>query len=167
MGDAIEYLANYQILEIANILFFSITIIVLTVRLVEKILKGIYSRFLFLYNKKRGKENEKESIENIVKKINELSELVKALDSKLDAQQQEIQRNREVNAAVDLTLLRDSILGGMRFFNQNKDEHGNVHISMSDHENMSHLFEQYFKLNGNGSVKRKFENEFSKFIIDD
>ena len=66
----------------------------------------------------------------------------------------------------DCAILRDRILGGMRYFSQNRDEQGNVHISISAHENMEHLFEEYFNCHGNGTVKSMYENEFKKFIID-
>lgn len=206
MDEAIGYLTSYSFIEIANILFFSITLIVIVVRAIEKMGKKVYSYFIYLYNAKRGKEVEEETIGNSIKKIKELSNsveeieqqqkrnvamfteheleiihtletlsenmtelsgLVKNLDSKIDKQQQEIKRNNKATTEVDLTLLRDRILGAMRYFNQNVDELGRVHISMSDHENLSHLFDEYFKRNGNGSIKKKYENEFSKFIIDD
>lgn len=66
----------------------------------------------------------------------------------------------------DCAILRDRIASGMRYFSQNKDEHGNVHISFSDYENMEALFREYFAKGGNGAFKKMYDTEFRNFIID-
>lgn len=206
MNEVIKGLSEYNFIDVFNILFFSVTAIVLIVRVIEKIGKKLYSYFLHLYNKKRGKEIKNATIENSIVKIKVLSDkieqiekqqknnvkmftehevgvldkldvltenvgdltaLVRELNLQNEALREKVDLNNEANKTVDLALLRDRILGGMRFFGQNKDENDNVHISASDFENMSHLYEEYFKRNGNGRVKKKYEDEFIHFIIDD
>ena len=43
---------------------------------------------------------------------------------------------------------------------------GEVHINIIDWENLTSMFEEYFKANGNGVVKKIYEEEFVKWIID-
>ena len=77
-----------------------------------------------------------------------------------------MERSEKEGKKRDRAFLRDRISGGMRFFEQSKDEDGEVHISMSDHENMEALFQEYFNAGGNGTFKQMYNNEFQKFIID-
>ena len=178
MEEAMNVLSEYSFWDIAKILFFTIPAIVILVRTLEKAAKKLSGIFLHLYKKKRGKEEAEETIETLSKKISQIekqqTENVKKFTEheldvldKLDELSKKLDAFNEANEKVDRAILRDRIMGGMRFFSQNKDEHGKVHISMSDHENMSHLFEEYFARGGNGSIKSRYENAFEKFIIDD
>ena len=88
------------------------------------------------------------------------------LHDKMDEQQGQLERAEKEGKKRDRAFLRDRISGGMRYFEQNRDEDGCVHISMSDHENMEALFKEYFNAGGNGTFKQMYENEFKKFIID-
>ena len=103
-------------------------------------------------------------------KIEELGNLVNRqyihLDKKIDEQKDKLVIIDIEGKKRDCALLRDRIIGGLRYFGQNKDKEGNVHISVTDHENMTHLFEEYFGCNGNGTVKLMYENEFQHWIID-
>ena len=158
-------------------LFTSIVIIAAIIVCVEKFIKWIYSLFIKAYRRKRGQEDETttiaentEQIKNLTTTIDNLADLLNKqyqhLDKKIDEQKERITKIDEDGKKRDCALLRDRILGGMRYFSQNKDEHGNVHIGITDHENMEHLFEEYFNCHGNGTVKTMYENEFKKFIID-
>ena len=88
------------------------------------------------------------------------------LHDALDNQKAEMNANNEENIKTDCAMLRDRIASGMRHFSRNKDGEGNVHISVSDHENMEALFQQYFAKHGNGTFHQMYETEFKKFIID-
>ncbi len=88
------------------------------------------------------------------------------LDEKIDEQKERLNALDKEGQTRDCAILRDRILGGIRYFEKNVDEHGIVHISVSNHENMEHLFNAYFSCNGNGTVKAIYENEFKKWVID-
>lgn len=174
MEAIIAYLnEGHSIVELLS----SILVIVSIIICVEKAIKWIYGLFLKMYKRKRGQESEfttieenTEQIKNLTTTIDNLADLLNKqyqhLDKKIDEQKERITKIDEDGKKRDCALLRDRILGGMRYFSQNKDEQGNVHISITDHENMEHLFEEYFNCNGNGTVKVMHENEFKKFIID-
>lgn len=95
----------------------------------------------------------------IVRELNKLHD-------KIDDQRAQMDATNEANDKTDCAILRDRITGGMRFFSQNRDEEGNVHISFTDHENMEALFQEYFAKHGNGTTHQMYENEFKYFIID-
>ena len=158
-------------------LLLSIIVIITIIVSIEKAIQWIYGKFLLLYKTKKGYEDETttindntEQIKNLVMSIDNLGTLLNKqyqhLDKKIDEQKERITKIDEDGKRRDCAILRDRILGGMRFFCNNTDENGVVHISMADHENMSHLFEEYFKCRGNGSVKHLYDAEFSKFKID-
>lgn len=88
------------------------------------------------------------------------------LNVKMDEQKAEIAENQRKNEKTDRTMLRDRLNSGMRYFSQNKDENGNVHISLRDYEIMDSMFQEYFSKHGNGPVGRSYEDEFKHFIID-
>lgn len=158
-------------------LLLALAVIIAIIISIEKGIRWIYQKFLLLYRTKKGYEDEAttinnntEQIKNLVVSIENLGELLNKqyqhLDKKIDDQKERITKIDEDGKKRDCALMRDRILGGMRYFCKNVDENGVVHISMADHENMSHLFEEYFKCGGNGSVKHLFDMEFSKFKID-
>ena len=96
----------------------------------------------------------------------EILEELNRMHDTLDAQKEEMIATNKANIKTDRAMLRDRIAGGMRFFTQNKDEDGYVHISFSDYENMEALFREYFAKDGNGAFKKMYESEFLKFKID-
>lgn len=93
-----------------------------------------------------------EVVDGISKLKDEIIEEFAKLHNKIDEQKKE-------NDETDRVMLRDRIAGGMRYFSQNKDEDGNVHISFADYTNMDALFERYFAKDGNGP----FEEEYKVF----
>ena len=97
--------------------------------------------------------------EDIIVELNKLHD-------KIDEQKEEMDATNRANIKTDRAMLRDRIAGGMRYFSQNRDEDGNVHIAFSDYENMDALFREYFAKGGNGAFKKMYETEFQKFIID-
>lgn len=111
-------------------------------------------------------EHESRVVEQFVGIRNEIVVELGRLHDKMDEQQRQLDRYDKEGKMRDRAVLRDRISGGMRYFAQNKDEEGNVHISMSDHENMEALFKEYFGAGGNGTFKQMYDNEFKKFIID-
>lgn len=192
MDTVISYFTNYTIVD----LFAVITMLIVCVRGIERFLKWVFSFKDFLFKKlgietKKMREERawKKRLEKAEKDIEEIkntskrnvdmfldherqvvekftgikdeivSELGK-LHDKMDEQQEQLGRYEKEGK------MRDRISGGMRYFTQNADEDGNVHISMSDHENMESLFKEYFSAGGNGTFKQMYENEFKKFIID-
>lgn len=158
-------------------LLVSILVIAGVIAFVEKIIKWLYDLFIKMYKRKRGQEDETtsivkntEQIKNLATSIDNLADLLNKqyqhLDKKIDEQKERITQIDEDGKQRDCAILRDRILGGMRYFCQNRDEHGKVHINITDHENMEHLFEAYFSCHGNGTVKAIYENEFKNWIID-
>lgn len=101
--------------------------------------------------------------QNIVNTV--VSEFEK-INIKLDEQKAEMVQMNEASIKTDCVMLRDRLASGMRYFSQNKDEDGNVHISFSDYENMDALFQEYFSKGGNGAFRKAYETEFQLFIID-
>lgn len=94
--------------------------------------------------------------------INELGRL----NDKMDEQANIIDKNNKASIKTDCAVIKDRLNGGMRYFSQNKDENGNVHIKYSDYEILDDLFKEYFEKGGNGPIKRMYEEEFLHFIID-
>lgn len=101
--------------------------------------------------------------EKVVKEFNKSTETILG---KLTEMHTKMDEQNEASNKTDLAILRDRIVGGMRYFSQNKDEREKVHISFSDHENMEALFQEYFKKGGNGTIKNMYNNEFKRFNID-
>lgn len=143
----------------------------------EKAFQWLCRCFNHLYKKRRGQEDEALSIDSHTSEIRKLSEGIDSLaelissqysqlNKKIDEQQKRITLIDKEGKARDCAILRDRILGGIRHFERNKDENGFVHISFSDHENMEHLFMEYFNCSGNGTVKSIYENDFKNWIID-
>ena len=158
-------------------LFSSIIVIVAIIVCIEKAIQWTYKKFLLLYKKKKGYEDEAtiinsntEQIKNLTVSIDNLANLLNKqyqhLDKKIDEQKERITQIDEDGKKRDCSILRDRILGALRYFSKNVDEQGRVHISIAEHENIEHLFEAYFSCHGNGTVKTMYENEFKNWIID-
>ena len=158
-------------------LLYSILVIAAIIVCVEKFIKWIYDLFIKMYKRKRGQEDENttivkntEQIKNLANAIDNLADLLNKqyqhLDKKIDEQKERITKIDEDGKIRDCSILRDRILGGLRYFSQNVDENGIGHISMIDHEKMTHLFDAYFSCNGNGTVTAIYENEFKNWRID-
>ena len=111
-------------------------------------------------------EHERLMSENFVCVKEEIVSEISKLHDKIDEQKEHLEVIDFEGKKRDCAVLRDRILAGMRYFSQNKDEHGVVHISMTDYENMNEMFSEYFNCNGNGVCHSLYENEFKKFKID-
>ena len=88
------------------------------------------------------------------------------LNDKMDEQANIIDKNNKASIKTDCAVIKDRLNGGMRYFSQNKDENGNVHIKLNDYEILDDLFKEYLDKGGNGPVKRMYEEEFLHFVID-
>ena len=88
------------------------------------------------------------------------------LEKKIDEQGNRLNLIEEQGKNRDAAILRDRLLQSLRYFGNKTDDDGVVHIGMTDHENLSHLFEEYFACGGNGTIESMYENEFKKWIID-
>ena len=111
-------------------------------------------------------EHERLMSESFVDVKKEIVKEISKLNDKIDNQHVHLEEIDRDGKARDCAILRDRILGGMRYFSQNVDENNNVHISATDFENMSKMFEEYKKAGGNGLIKHLKETEFDKFIVD-
>lgn len=110
--------------------------------------------------------HEKQVVEKFVDIRNDVISELNKLHKKIDEQKAEMDEINKANDKTDCAMLRDRIGSGMRYFSQNKDADGKVHISLSDYENMNALFNEYFAKHGNGAFKKLYEDEFTHFIID-
>lgn len=111
-------------------------------------------------------EHERLMSESFTDVKNEIVQELGKLNDKIDKQHVHLEEIDKDGKARDCAILRDRILGGMRYFSQNIDENNNVHISATDFENMSKMFEEYEKAGGNGLIKHLKETEFNKFVVD-
>lgn len=120
--------------------------------------------------KREAMEQRLQNAENDIQSIKEASN--KNIQTFLEIKEAVILELSKIHAKIDAqketdkAILRDRIASGMRYFSQNLDANGNVHISFSDYENMEALFQEYFSKGGNGAFKRAYETDFKKFIID-
>lgn len=164
---------GYSIVDILTI----IIIIAIIIVCIEKTIKWCWDKFTILYNRKKGIEDKENlvnqnsiDIESLSQKIDDLASLLNKqythLEKKIDEQGERIEKLDIDRKTTDRSVLRDRILQGMRYFSQNKDESGRVHISLTDYENMDSLFSSYFECEGNGGVKHIYTEEFIHFIID-
>lgn len=173
MEEMIDFIANgYTLVDILVV----ILLIVAIVRCIECFCKWCAKYLKSYYKQKRGVEEKNNIIETHSQEIKEINEkidrMILAVDNHFNLLSEKIERTDRKLDSIDTAgkqrdraLLRDRIIGGVRYFSQNVDSNGNVHISFSDHENMSDLFEEYFECGGNGTVKQLYENEFVKWIV--
>ena len=157
--------------------FVIIGFLIAFVRCIERFGKWCAEHLKAYYKKKRGIEEKDDTIATHTKEIKNLIErmdrMVSAVDShytlllqKMDDQEKRLEQIDEDGKRRDCAILRDRILGGMRYFSENIREDGKVHISVSDHENLDHMFKEYFGCHGNGTVKQMYENEFKNWVVD-
>lgn len=144
--------------SLSNI-FVTLGVVVAIIICIEKAIRWIYQKFLMLYKKKRGMEDEVSIISNNTEQIKELAETINRLAKCIT----DIDRDGKRR---DRSLMRDRLVQGMRYFSQQTDENGVVHISMTDYENLDEMFKEYFKCGGNGVCHSLYVNEFNKFKID-
>lgn len=111
-------------------------------------------------------EHERIMSENFVDVKKEIVYEIGKLHDKIDEQTEHLEEIDKDGKRRDCSLMRDRILAGIRYFNQNRDEDGVVHISLTDFENMNSMIQEYFKAGGNGAVKHIYDLEFSKYKID-
>lgn len=173
MKTVIEYFETYTFVDILSIIFLVCTIVIC----VEKTCKWCWNMFIKAYNKKRGKEEEFITIDNLKLEIKELSIKIDEfanlmnrqylhLEKKIDGQVERLNDFEKSSEKRDASLLRDRIIQGTRFFKKNVGEDGFVHISVADHDSLEHLFQDYFDCGGNGTVKSIYNNEFKTWKID-
>lgn len=173
MKNAIDMMGHYHFSDFITMMFIVCAFVIG----LEKVAKYIFE-YVNKYHLKKLKEEESEKtlndnhkqISDIVDKIEDLANLMNKqyqhLEKRLDEQKQMIDSLDSSGMQRDRALLRDRILSGCRYFSQNKDLNGNVHIALHDYESMESLFTEYFLAGGNGMVKNIYENEFTKWIID-
>ena len=111
-------------------------------------------------------DHERQVVDKFTDIKNEIVSELNKLHDKVDSQSQEIAANRKESDETDRAMLRDRLNSGMRYFSQNKDEQGRVHISLADYETLDGLFAKYFSKKGNGPFEKMYKDEFKKFIID-
>lgn len=173
MDTVITYFSEHSFLDLLSALVVIVAIVVC----IEKFFKWLWNVFIKAYNKMKGREEEVSTIDkntseikNLSKSIEDLGNLLNKqyqhLDRKIDEQKERLDIIDADGKRRDCSVLRDRLLSGLRYFSQNKDKNGNIHISMTDYENMSKMFEEYEKAGGNGLVKHLKESEFDKFIVD-
>lgn len=174
MEEIITFVTKgYTVADILVIISF----IVAFVRCIERFCKWVLDHLRSYYKRKKGIEDKENTLEAHSKEIKALTERIdrmvaevdthyKLLVEKIDKQNNKLEILDRDGKQRDCALLRDRIIGGMRFFSQNTDERGKVHIAVGDHESMSQLFTEYFNCGGNGTVKQMYENEFLKWIVD-
>ena len=146
-------------------------------KMVDQICKKIMQRLQAYYNKRKGVEETDDTIEMHTQELKELSKkLSRTIDvmserydlliQKLDEQHERMIEIDQAGQKRDRALLRDRIIGGMRYFGQNVDADGHVHIGIKDHENLEGMFQAYFSCGGNGNIRKLYTNEFKAWIID-
>lgn len=158
-------------------LLYAIVVAASLILCLEKSIQWLYKYFLILYKRRKGQEEESETLDKTTEELKKLSDNIDRLamllnrqyshlDRKIDEQKERLNTLEKEGQMRDCAILRDRILGGMRYFGQQKDASGTVHITVSEHENMTHLFEAYFNCKGNGTIKTMYENEFKSWVID-
>lgn len=118
------------------------------------------------YNVNMFLDHEKQVVEKFTDIKMEIISEITGLHDKIDRQAEEIEKHNKANIKTDKAMLRDRIASGMRYFSQSRDKDGNVHIGLSDYENLNALFQEYLAKNGNGAFKKMYEDEFKHFTID-
>jgi hypothetical protein len=111
-------------------------------------------------------DHERQVVEKFTDIKDEIVSELGKLHEKIDEQQERLDKIDQEGKKRDCAVFRDRILGGMRYFGQQKDENGVVHVSMSDYENMNTMFNEYFKAGGNGTIRQIYETEFVNYKID-
>ena len=115
-------------------------------------------------------DHEKKVIDSFLEIKSEVVNQLNGLNNKFDEQKSQLEETLESidsdGKRRDCSLMRDRLIQGLRYFSQQKDENGIVHISMTDYENLNEMFTEYFNCNGNGVCHSLYENEFKKFKID-
>lgn len=111
-------------------------------------------------------EHEKMMSESFVSVKEEIVKEINKLHDKIDDQREHLEEIDRDGKKRDCSLLRDRLVQGTRYFSQNKSNDDIVHISMTDYENLSSMFNEYFRAGGNGAIKHIYETEFQKFKID-
>ena len=173
MEEIISFVSKgYTIVDVLAIISFLVVLVIG----IERFFKWCGKHLINYYNRKKGIEDKNNIIKTHSKEIAEIAEQITTMISeinekhnllieKIDIQEKKLNDIDNAGKQRDRALLRDRIIGGMRYFSQNVDDNGNVHISLTDHENMSNLFEEYFACEGNGTIKQMYEKEFLNWII--
>lgn len=111
----------------------------------------------------------------VVSKFEDISDSLldrlETLDVKIDKQQMQLENKLEdidkAGKARDCAFFRDRLIQSIRYFSQRRNENGIVYVSITEFENLQHMFAEYFGADGNGSVKQIYEQDFlPNFRID-
>lgn len=162
-----ETLINYfgDTPSVSNLLT-SLMILGVILMCIEKAMKKLLELLTIYYKKKRGQEQELDDKTIMIQSISSVNNAVEELTNKVEELANKVDQIDEAGQRRDCAILRDRILQACRFFGKNKDESGDIHVGMAEYENLQHLFEEYFSAHGNGIVKKIYEEEFVKWIID-
>lgn len=173
MEEIISFMSKgYTIVDVLVIISFLVVLVIC----IERFFKWCGKHLINYYNRKKGIEDKNNIIKTHSKEIDEITKKIDCimtaindqhnlLIEKIDIQEKKLNDIDNAGKQRDRALLKDRIIGGMRYFSQNVDNNGNVHISFSDHENMSDLFKEYFECGGNGTIKQMYEKEFKNWIV--
>ena len=132
-------------------LLFSIIVIIAIIVSIEKGIRWIYKKFLILYKRKKGYEDEESiinynsnQIKNLTVSINNLANLLNKqyqhLDKKIDEQKERITKIDEDGKRRDCAILRDRILQSIKYFSKNHIVDENIHINITEWENINAMF---------------------------
>lgn len=173
MKTIIEYFSNYSLTDF----FYALLLIGAAILCFDKSYKWLKATFQNFHNKMKEKEEELSvltknvaEIRSFSDKIDELGNLVNKqylhLEKKIEEQVNRLDLIEKQGKNRDAAILRDRLIQALRFFGNKVDKDNVVHIGVTDHENLTHLFEEYFACGGNGTIESMFKNEFKTWIID-
>lgn len=118
---------------------------------------------MFLEHEKKVVGHFLEIKDEVVKQLDDLSYKFDQQRVQLESKLEEIDKDGKSR---DCSLLRDRLIQTTRYFSQQRDENGHVHVNLTEWENINEMFQEYFKAHGNGAVKKIYDEDFSKWIID-
>jgi hypothetical protein len=165
LKNAIDMMGAYQFKDYITIMFITCVFVVG----LEKVVKFVFNYIEKYHLKKVEKENEKKTINDIVNRIEEFANLMNRqyqhLEKRLGEQKEHLETLETDGKKRDCAILRDRILQAVKYFRKNTIDN-EVHINIIDWENLNAMFEEYFKANGNGAIKKIYEEEFKNWVID-
>ena len=173
MKNAIEMMGHYHFSDYVTMIFVICAFVVG----IEKVVKYVFDYMKKYHLKKLKEEKSEKAIDDNQKQIGDIFDKIEDLANLMNKQYQHLEKRLDEQKVLidsldstgtkrDQALLRDRILSGIRYFSQNKDLNGYVHIELHDYENMDSLFTEYFLSGGNGAVHKIYENEFKNWVID-
>lgn len=172
MKNAIEMMGHYHFSDFVTMMFIVCAFVIG----LEKVVKYFFD-YMKKYHVKKLKEEESEKaidynqkqISGVIDKIEDLANLMNKqyqhLEKRLDEQKEHLETLENDGKKRDCSILRDRLLQAVKYFRKNVINE-EVHINIIDWENLNSMFEEYFKANGNGAIKKIYEEEFKNWIID-